>query len=98
MQDAVRIKTEDGTEVTHTREFAESHGLKILEDKAALGRDGRALDPKYPVDLRGAELDTALEQAGLPKGGTAAEKRERLSDHQTSGASGVGNQSEEATR
>lgn len=31
--------------------------------------------------LKGAELDAALEAAGLPKTGTVAEKRQRLADH-----------------
>lgn len=36
--------------------------------------------------LRGAALDQALEEAGLPKGGTADEKRARLEDHRWNGA------------
>ena len=43
---------------------------------------------KYPVDLKGAALDEALDQAGLPKTGSAADKRDRLAEHeaQTTGA------------
>ena len=33
-------------------------------------------------DLRGAALDEALETAGVPKSGTVAEKRARLSEHE----------------
>lgn len=36
-----------------------------------------------PADeLKGAALDDALEAAGLPKSGTADEKRARLAEHQ----------------
>jgi hypothetical protein len=33
-------------------------------------------------DLRGAELDQALADAGLPKSGTVGEKQARLAEHQ----------------
>lgn len=33
-------------------------------------------------ELKGAALDEALEAAGLPKTGSAAEKRQRLAEHQ----------------
>lgn len=35
-----------------------------------------------PDDLKGQALDDALDAAGLSKQGTAAEKRQRLADHQ----------------
>lgn len=63
-----------------------------------------ALDPYYESDqaphfqpvksvtpdgeLKGAELDTALDAAGLSKSGTADEKRARLAEHLT--AAGLG--------
>ena len=84
MAELVRIKLADGTLVSHTREWAESFGLKVLDDQRGADARGGALDPKYPVDLRGKELDAALSAAGLPTSGTAAEKRERLADHQSS--------------
>lgn len=34
-----------------------------------------------PAELKGAALDEALEAAGLPKSGTADEKRARLAEH-----------------
>lgn len=34
-----------------------------------------------PEDLKGVELDKALEEAGLPKSGKADQKRARLADH-----------------
>lgn len=34
------------------------------------------------AELKGKALDEALEEAGLPKSGTADEKRERLAAHQ----------------
>lgn len=39
-------------------------------------------DAEEPVELKGQALDDALEEAGLPKTGTADEKRERLAAHQ----------------
>lgn len=86
MPDFVRVKLDDGAEVTISAAFAESHSLKVLNKPST--RFGRPLPAKPPVDLRGAELDAALEAAGLPKGGTAAEKRERLAEHQMSATAG----------
>lgn len=34
-----------------------------------------------PFELKGADLENALEAWGLPKAGTADEKRQRLHDH-----------------
>lgn len=96
MQDPVRIKLPDGAEVTHERAFAESLGLKVLDDKPGLGLDGRALHAKPPVDLRGKQLDEALKAAGLPTSGTAEEKRDRLADHE-SGGQAVGATPEESS-
>lgn len=79
----VRVKLENGAEASVSAGFAKSKGLKVL-DKAATDRGGRALRDKPPVDLRGQELDEALDAAGLPKSGTAAQKRARLADHQES--------------
>lgn len=42
----------------------------------------RIPEPTPPAEeLKGAELDEALEEAGLPKSGKADEKRARLADH-----------------
>ncbi len=44
---------------------------------------GWAPQPAAPADqLKGKDLDHALEAAGLSKAGTADEKRERLAEHQ----------------
>lgn len=45
-------------------------------------------DPQAAADLKGADLDAALEQAELPKTGTADEKRQRLADHAAALAAG----------
>ena len=37
--------------------------------------------PNDPQELRGAALDAALEEAGLPKTGSADEKRARYAEH-----------------
>lgn len=88
--DLVRVKLENGTEASVGTSFADSHGLKVL-DKPAVDAAGRPIPTKHPVTLRGSELDRALEEAGLPKTGTAAEKRARLDEHiETTGAAGVG--------
>lgn len=88
MSDLVRVKLDSGAEASVGASFAESHNLKML-DRPAL-RHGRALRTKYPVDLKGAALDAALDEAGLSKSGSADEKRQRLSDHQLSVAPVVG--------
>jgi hypothetical protein len=77
MADLVRVKMDDGAEASVGREFAEVHGLKVL-NKPAADSAGRGFVVKYPVTLAGSDLDDALEAAGLPKSGTAAEKRKRL--------------------
>lgn len=40
-----------------------------------------------PSELKGKALDKALEDAGLEKSGTAAEKRARLAEHQAGNGS-----------
>jgi hypothetical protein len=84
----VRVKLDDGTETSVGESLAASHNLKVLDKPAT--RHGRTLRAKYPVDLRGKDLDAALDAAGLSKAGTAQEKRTRLSDHQTSPVSSGG--------
>jgi len=83
MPNLVRVKLPTGVEVTVGEVFAQSHNLKPL-DKPATDPHGRALPTKYPVDLRGKELDAALDRAGLSTSGSAQEKRERLSTHEAS--------------
>ena len=46
------------------------HGWKVVGD-----------EPVDPAELKGKELDAALEPAGLAKDGTADEKRTRLAEH-----------------
>lgn len=87
--DLVRVKLEDGTETTVGAAFAKSHNLKVL-DKPAVDRVGRTIRTKYPVRLRGGELDTALDAAGLSKTGSADEKRERLAVHLQASGTPVG--------
>ena len=55
------------------------------DEAATLVREGRA---RWASDddvdaVKGAALDAALEAAGLPKTGSADEKRARLRDHDT---------------
>ena len=73
------------TVVTVTKEFAVGLGLDVLESEPAVDAAGRPLGPRQaaepPSELKGAELDAALDAAGLPKTGSADEKRQRLADH-----------------
>lgn len=85
MANLVRVKLENGAEATVGESFAKSHGLKPL-NKDAVDKYGNAIRTKTPVNLKGKALDQALADAGLATTGTAAEKRDRLADHQTSGA------------
>lgn len=89
MNDIVRVKLEDGSEVSVGRAFADVHGLEPL-DKDAVDARGKALPAKPYVDisLRGQELDKALADAGLPTGGKLADKQARLSDFQSTQATG----------
>ncbi len=65
--------------------MAEENKERVLGPGAAGDPDNPG-DPTTPVTeeqqqaerLRGRELDEALEEAGLPKSGTVAEKRQRL--------------------
>jgi hypothetical protein len=84
MSDIVRVKLEDGSEVSVGRSFAESHGLEPL-DKPAVDNRGKALAAKPYVDisLRGKELDEALTAAGLSTTGKLADKQARLSEHES---------------
>lgn len=84
----VRVKLDTAVEVSLGRGFAERRGLTVLDKPAT--HNGRTLRAKYPVDLRGKDLDAALEAADLPTSGKAEEKRQRLSSHQTSPALSVG--------
>lgn len=88
------------TVVTVSKEYAEGAGLEIL-DQPAVDRRGvplgaREVEPP-PSDLKGAALDEALEEVGLPKSGTVAEKRKRLADHTTSQQPPAGTDSEEGS-
>lgn len=90
MTEFVRVKLENGSDASVPAGFAERHQLEVL-DKPAAGPNGRALPAKHRVDLRGKELDAALDAAGLPKSGSVQEKQDRLSDAQSSaGATGGG--------
>ncbi|WP_447643168.1 hypothetical protein [Nocardioides zeae] len=46
--------------------------------------------------LKGADLDKALTEAGLPKGGTVAQKRARLAEHVQQQPATGGNPKEQA--
>lgn len=94
LKDPVRIRDAEGREFTHERAYATSHGLEIVKDARAVDRAGRTLSgstqlPEALVaasvdaqaDLKGKALNDALKAAGLPAGGTAAEKRARYAEH-----------------
>lgn len=89
MSEIVRVKLEDGSEVSVGRSFAESHGLEAL-DKPAVDRRGKGLVAKPHIDItaRGKELDEALAAAGLATTGSLAARQARLADHQSTLAGG----------
>lgn len=79
MRQMVEIK-HDGIESTGlvpvtALERVKKHGWKVVGD-----------EPVDPADLKGKELEEALESAGLDKTGTADEKRQRLAEHLASQA------------
>jgi hypothetical protein len=55
----------------------------LVESYEARGFE-RLPDTSTPELLKGAALDVALEDAGLPKTGSADEKRARLAEHTAS--------------
>lgn len=61
----VRIRLEDGTEITNSRVFAESHGLKVLEDRPAT-EGGRVIAAKFKTSV--AEAAESKKQPTTPKG------------------------------
>ena len=79
-----------GVERTVRRFVADADQARYtIVDKDAADRNGLPLPSKPVVQvepLKGRELDAALDDAGLPKTGTADEKRQRLADHQTADA------------
>lgn len=82
--DYKRVQLESGAKVT-VGPFVPD-GATVV-DEPAVDRNGRPLpdQPTPPApDLAGQALDDALKAAGLPRSGTADEKRQRLADHQTS--------------
>ena len=50
MPDYVRVRAQNGSEISMIRRSAEAAGLKELK-KPATGRDGRPLPPKHRVPL-----------------------------------------------
>lgn len=65
------------------------------EDGYDIVEDVEPTSPEGIEELKGAALDQALDDAGLVKSGTVAEKRARLTEHaanQTPGAAGSGDQ------
>lgn len=81
---SVRQHEQSQTVVSVTKERAEGLGLEVL-DQPATNKHGKPLGPRQLTapdrQLRGKALDDALEAAGLSKGGTVDEKRQRLADH-----------------
>lgn len=90
MTDFVRVRdNRTRHEYTVSVAAAAADHLTVI-DKPAVDRNGTPLHHKPFVrigppsgddELRGAALDAALRDAGLPTSGTADEKRQRLADH-----------------
>lgn len=62
MTTLVRVKLEDGSEVTVGAEYAESMKLKVLTDKRAVDNRGAALDPKPMVSVEEAGARNPLSE------------------------------------
>ena len=61
------------------------HEEITADDNPAVSSDGQPLPARLAVaasPLRGAELNDALEEAGLPHTGTVAEKQARLAEYE----------------
>lgn len=79
---SVRQHKDSNTVVTVTRSVAEAKGLEVL-DQPATDKRGRGLAPRplnVPSELKGQALEDALDAAGLPKTGSADDKRARLAE------------------
>lgn len=81
MSDTVFIKNPDLPDARPAQTSREAFD-KVWSKKGfkLVNADGSELQD--PESLKGKALDDALEAAGLDTGGTAAEKRQRLVDHQ----------------
>lgn len=87
-------ETTGGTTLVPNRsdviEAHEQRGWALAEMPAELDPDAPNLGTTVALaealdetaELKGKELDAALEAAGLPKSGTADEKRARLAEHE----------------
>lgn len=88
----VRVKLENGAEVSVPSGFAERRNLKPIPDTSAFSKSGQVLGPSYPEvveaavvatsKLRGKALTDALTEAGLSDEGSLAERQERLGAHE----------------
>jgi hypothetical protein len=100
IKNPVRVRLPDGQESTESAEYAAAKGLEVLKGARAVDRAGRGLPPSSQLPgatigaaidadvaaLKGPALNEALDAAGLPKGGSAAEKRQRLADQRAASA------------
>ncbi len=94
---------QDTAEKAHTTASTDGTPVTLTDqekaDAVAGGQPGAPLDEKpregggpdadpEPEDLKGEALDKALEDRGLPKTGSADEKRARVAEHDAAQASG----------
>lgn len=69
------------------QQMKRGHDVRVIPDALVEKYTARGWEPTGAAAsgddgvLRGAALDQALEDAGLPKSGTADEKRARLAEH-----------------
>ena len=64
----------------HTNGDVANVSPALVEYMAAQPGWSREYTDEEAAELKGAELERALTESGLPKSGTADEKRERLAD------------------
>lgn len=70
----------DGVPAANVKEQGYQVGVDVA--RAGTAKEADML-PADPASLKGQALEDALDGAGLPKDGTADEKRQRLAGHQS---------------
>jgi hypothetical protein len=97
VQNPVRVQLENGLTTTVTAAYAEAKGLTVVDERAvdlrgyALPASSQADQVQASIDadvesLKGQALTDALDAAGLPKSGSAADRRAALAAHRANAA------------
>jgi hypothetical protein len=89
MPEFVRVRDKAGNRWSQSTATPIPPGCEVVDELAATnGGDPLPWKPKVNLisanvlALKGDEINAELDKAGLPKGGTVAERQQRLTDHQ----------------